>query len=74
MQMLKDVDITTDGEYAKNGEVKLVMTVEQLDKLAEVLDTCVDRDTVALDWDEPQTAEFVDSLVSAIRSARKETV
>lgn len=65
-----EIDVTTDGEYEQHGEAKVVMTTEQLDKLAEVLDVMVDRDVVRLDWNEPETASFVDILINTIREAR----
>lgn len=65
-----DIDVTTDGEYEQHGEVKVVMTTEQLDKLAELLDRHIDRDVVALDNDDPEGAVFVELLVAAIREAR----
>lgn len=63
-----EIDITTDGEYAEHEECKIVMTNAQRAKLAELLDTCVDRDTVALDWNEPETASFVDDLIAKLRA------
>lgn len=66
-----DIDITTDGEYEQHGEVKVVMTTEQLDKLAELLDLHIDKDVVANDNNDPEAAVFVDMLVYAIRQARK---
>lgn len=65
-----DVDVTTDGEYEQHGEVKVVMTTEQLDKLAELLDRHIDPDVVALDNGDPQGGLFVQILVAAIREAR----
>lgn len=65
-----DVDVTTDGEYEQHGEVKIVMTTEQIDKLAELLDRHVDLDVVGLDNEDPEGAMFVSLLISTIREAR----
>lgn len=65
-----EVDVTTDGEYEQHGEVKIVVTTEQVDKLAELLNRHVDLDVVAMDNDDPQGAMFVTMLVEAIREAR----
>jgi hypothetical protein len=62
-----DIDITVDGEYEQHGEVKVVMTDEQLDKLAELLGRHVDLDVVSLDNDDPEGALFVQMLTYAIK-------
>jgi len=62
-----DIDITVDGEYEQHGEAKLVMTDEQFDKLAELLDRHIDLDVVSLDNDDPEGAIFVQMLTYAIK-------
>jgi len=62
-----DIDITTDGEYEQHGEVKIVMTTEQADKLAELLALHVDLDVVRLDNDDPEAALFVEFLTYALK-------
>lgn len=64
------IDVTTDGEYEQHGEVKIVMTTEQVDKLAELLDRHIDLDVVSLDNDDPEGAVFVRLLIDTIREAR----
>lgn len=62
-----DIDVTADGEYAQHGEVKIVMTTEQADKLAELLKLHIDLDVVANDNDDPEAAVMVDILIYAIQ-------
>jgi hypothetical protein len=62
------VDIVTDGEYAEHDEVKIVMTLAQADKLAEVLAIVTDDDVIRYDWAEPETADFIGSLIGVIRN------
>lgn len=62
-EMLTEIDVVREGEYAKHGEVKVVLTEAQAAKLAELLSICVDRDTITSDWNEPETMTFVDELV-----------
>jgi hypothetical protein len=62
-----DIDITADGEYAQHGEVKIVMTTEQADKLAELLKLHIDLDVVANDNNDPEAAVMVDILIYAIQ-------
>lgn len=47
---------------------KVTLTNVQWDKLAEVLATCVDDDTIRYDWNEPETADFIGALTGALRS------
>jgi hypothetical protein len=68
--LTKTIDVTADGQYKAYGEVKIVMTTEQVDKLAELLDLHIDLDVVSLDNDDPQGALFVQALIDAIREAR----
>ena len=58
-----------DVKPTSHGDVHLTMTNEQLVKLTEVLDTCVDDDVLRLDWNEPETADFVRALTDAVREA-----
>jgi len=62
-----DIDITTDGEYEQHGEVKIVMTTEQADKLAELLDRHIDPDVVRLDNGDHEGMLFVEFLTYAIK-------
>jgi len=65
-----DIDVTTDGKYEQHGEVKIVMTTEQVDKLAELLDLHVDLEVVAQDNNDPEAALFATMLIDTIREAR----
>jgi hypothetical protein len=69
-ELTKEIDVTTDGEYADHDEVKIVMTGTQADKLAELLARHIDLDVVALDNDDPQGALFVTMLIDTIRNER----
>jgi hypothetical protein len=61
-----DIDVRTDGEHEQHGEVAIVMTTEQADKLAELLDG------VPSDSDQ-DGARFARLMVEAIRTARTAT-
>lgn len=65
--LMMDIDITTDGEYEQHGEVKIVMTTEQINELGRVL---YDIDPTAMEEDAPKRAAFVQMLINAIREAR----
>jgi hypothetical protein len=58
--LMMDIDVTADGEYAQHGELKIVMTTEQADKLAEVLKH------ISVAGDFPEARVMIDMLVYAI--------
>jgi len=62
-----DIDVRADGEYAQHGEVAIVMTTEQADKLAELLDRHIDPDVVRLDNGDHEGMLFVEFLIYAIK-------
>jgi len=68
-ELTKEIDITTDGEYADHDEVKIVMTTAQLSKLGELLDLHIDPDVVEHDNDDREGRIFVDMLIEAIKIA-----
>lgn len=70
-ELAEVVDVTVDGEYAIQGEVKIVMTVAQMDKLAELLERHVDRSVVALDNGDPEGARFIEELVRTLSAGVK---
>lgn len=79
--MTAEIDITTDGEYRENGEVKIVMTVEQFRALATVLDVYVNTGATLADiegHDGVETANmiqgFAEQAMNAADEAGSETV
>jgi len=70
-ELTKEIDVTTDGEYAVHDEVKIVMTGAQADKLAELLARHIDLDVVALDNEDPEAALMVTMLIDTIRNERE---
>lgn len=58
-------EFTVDASQA--GRVIVTMNREQAEKLAEVLETCVDDATIRSDWDEPEAADLIQDLPAHIR-------
>src|SRR4051795_7824606 len=63
------IDITTSGECADSGEVKVIMTLAQLTAIRNTLNWNVDLETVELDNDEPERAALVIDFVGAVDAA-----
>jgi hypothetical protein len=66
-----EIDITADGEYAENDDVKIVMTRMQAEALASLLDLHVDLEVVRLDNNDPEGALFIENLIQNIRESLK---
>lgn len=61
--------LTDEFNIDASRAVRVVFTLnrEQAEKLAEVLETCVDDDVVRNDWDEPESADLVQDLAAHTR-------
>lgn len=71
MSMGSPIDITTIGEYAEHGEIKIVMYREQLAKLVEMLDRAAVGRAVRYDSDGAQLlSEFVETARGALHEPR----
>jgi len=64
MTALKD---TFTVDTAQADRVVITLNRAQAEKLAEILETCVDDSTVRLDWDEPDTADLIQDLAAHTR-------